>query len=54
MGASSLIVLTIAAIVFAGGGIAVAKFFVKGTKNAAKGQAYECGIPTNSFSMESI
>ena len=46
MGASSLIVLTIAAIVFAGGGIAVAKFFVKGTKNPAKGQAYECGIPS--------
>jgi NADH:ubiquinone oxidoreductase subunit 3 (subunit A) len=47
MGASSLILLTIAAIAFAGGGIAVAKFFVKGTKNPAKGQAYECGIPTN-------
>jgi NADH-quinone oxidoreductase subunit A len=46
MGASSLIVLTIAAIVFAGGGIAVAKFLVKGTKNPAKGQAYECGIPS--------
>ena len=45
MGASSLIVLTIVAIVFAGGGIAVAKFLVKGTKNAQKGQAYECGIP---------
>ena len=47
MGQSSLILLTIAAIVFAGGGIAVAKFFVKGTKNPAKGQAYECGIPTD-------
>ena len=47
MGPSSLILLTIAAIAFAGGGIAVAKFFVKGTKNAAKGQAYECGIPTD-------
>ena len=47
MGPSSLILLTIAAIVFAGGGIAVAKFFVKGTKNPAKGQAYECGIPTD-------
>ena len=46
MGASSLIVLTIAAIVFAGGGIAVAKFLVKGTKNPVKGQAYECGIPS--------
>ena len=47
MGPSSLILLTIAAIAFAGGGIAVATFFVKGTKNPAKGQAYECGIPTD-------
>jgi NADH-quinone oxidoreductase subunit A len=47
MGPSSLILLTIAAIAFASGGIAVAKFFVKGTKNPAKGQAYECGIPTD-------
>ena len=47
MGPASLILLTIAAIVFAGGGIAVAKFLVKGTKNPAKGQAYECGIPTD-------
>jgi len=47
MGPSSLILLTIAAIAFAGGGIAVAKFMVKGTKNAAKGEPYECGIPTN-------
>jgi len=46
MGPSSLIVLTVAAIVFAGGGIAVAKFLVKGTKNPVKGQAYECGIPS--------
>ena len=47
MGPASLILLTIAAIAFAGGGIAVAKFLVKGTKNPAKGQAYECGIPTD-------
>ena len=47
MGPASLILLTIAAIVFAGGGIAVAKFLVKGTKNPAKEQAYECGIPTD-------
>lgn len=46
MGASSLIVLIIASIAFAGGGIAVARLFVKGTKNPQKGQAYECGIPT--------
>ena len=47
MGPSSLILLTIAAIAFAGGGIAVAKFMVKETKNPAKGEPYECGIPTN-------
>lgn len=46
MGASSLILLTIAAVAFAGGGIAVAKLLVKGTKNPVKGQAYECGIPS--------
>ena len=47
MGASSLIVLIIAAIAFSAGGIAVAKILVKGTKNPQKGQAYECGIPTD-------
>jgi len=46
MGSSSLIVLFFAGVVFAAGGMAVARFFVKGTKNLQKGQAYECGIPT--------
>jgi NADH:ubiquinone oxidoreductase subunit 3 (subunit A) len=46
MGASSLIVLILAAIAFSAGGIAVSKIFVKGSKNSQKGQAYECGIPT--------
>ena len=46
MGASSLIVLILSAIAFSAGGIAVAKILVKGTKNPQKGQAYECGIPT--------
>src|SRR3954462_3653364 len=50
MGASSLIVLMLAAIAFSAGGIAVAKFLVKGTKNLVKGKAYECGIPTASSS----
>ena len=45
MGSSSLIVLFFAGVVFAAGGMAVARFFVKGTKNLQKGQAYECGIP---------
>ena len=46
MGAASLIVLIIAAIVFAAGGILVSKIFVKGTVNPQKGQAYESGIKT--------
>ncbi|HLX66420.1 MAG TPA: NADH-quinone oxidoreductase subunit A [Puia sp.] len=46
MGSSSLIVLLTAGVVFSAGGIAVARIFVKGTKNSQKGQAYECGIPT--------
>jgi NADH:ubiquinone oxidoreductase subunit 3 (subunit A) len=44
MGASSLIVLALAAIAFAAGGIAVAWIFVKGSTNSQKGQAYESGI----------
>ena len=46
MGPVSLIVLIFAAIAFAAGGIAVARLFVKGSTNPQKGQAYECGIPT--------
>ena len=47
MGAISLIVLVIAAVLFSAGGILVAKIFVKGSKNPQKGQAYECGVPTH-------
>ncbi|ULQ52189.1 NADH-quinone oxidoreductase subunit A [Flavihumibacter fluvii] len=46
MGSASLIALTIAAIVFAAGGILTARLLVKGSDNPQKGQAYECGIPT--------
>lgn len=45
MGSFSLVVLFIAGVAFAAGGIAVARFFVKGSSNPQKGQAYECGIP---------
>ena len=48
MGAISLIALLVAAIAFSAGGILVGKIFVKGSKNAQKGEAYECGIPTDS------
>ena len=46
MGATSLLILTLAAIVFSAGGILVSKIFVKGSQNSQKGQAYECGVPT--------
>src|ERR1700674_1255500 len=46
MGASSLIVLFLAAVIFSAGGIAVAKILVKGSTNPQKGEAYECGFPS--------
>ena len=46
MGPSSLIVLIFAAIAFSAGGMAVAKIFVKGSRNPQKGQTYESGIPS--------
>ncbi len=46
MGPVALIALLIAAVVFSAGGILVGKILVKGSRNAQKGQAYECGIPT--------
>ena len=46
MGASSLLVLITAAVVFSAGGILASKLFNKGSRNAQKGEPYECGIPT--------
>ena len=46
MGPVSLLVLTIAAVLFSAGGILVSRVFVKGSTNPQKGEAYECGIPT--------
>jgi NADH-quinone oxidoreductase subunit A len=46
MGASSLIVLIIAAIAFSGIAILVSKLVLKPTTNKQKGEPYECGIPT--------
>ncbi len=46
MGASSLIVLIIAAIAFSGIAILISKVFLKATTNKQKGEPYECGIPT--------
>ncbi len=46
MGASSLIVLIIAAIAFSGIAIMLSRFVLKATTNKQKGEPYECGIPT--------
>lgn len=46
MGASSMIVLIIAAIAFSGIAVLVSKFVLKPTKNKHKAEPYECGIPT--------
>ena len=46
MGPVSLIALLIAAVLFSAGGILVGQILVKGSKNKQKGQAYECGIPS--------
>lgn len=47
MGSMWLIVLTVAAIAFSAGGILIGRLFTKGSSNNAKGQPYECGIPTS-------
>ena len=46
MGASSLIVLIIAAVAFSGIAILISRFVLKATTNRQKGEPYECGIPT--------
>jgi NADH-quinone oxidoreductase subunit A len=46
MGASSMIILIIAALAFSSIAILIGKVLTKGTKNAQKGEPYECGIPT--------
>src|SRR6187551_465232 len=46
MGASSMVVLILAALAFSSIAILVAKLVTKATTNPQKGQAYECGVPT--------
>lgn len=46
MGASSMIVLIIAGLVFSISAMLIARLFTKGTTNPQKGEPYECGIPT--------
>src|SRR5450759_134041 len=46
MGATSMIVLILAALTFSIIAILIAKIVTKSTSNAQKGEPYECGIPT--------
>ncbi len=50
MGSAALIMLIICGIAFAGGGILLSKALAKTSHNKAKGEAYECGIPTTGTS----
>lgn len=50
MGSSALILLILAGMAFAGGGILVSKAIAKTSKNKNKGEPYECGIPTTGTS----
>lgn len=50
MSSAALIMLIICGVAFAGGGILLSKVLAKTSKNAAKGEAYECGIPTTGTS----
>jgi len=46
MGASSMIILVLAALAFSSIAILIAKILTKATTNPQKGEPYECGIPT--------
>ncbi|MGC4103487.1 NADH-quinone oxidoreductase subunit A [Ferruginibacter sp.] len=46
MGASSMIILILAALAFSGIAILVSRILIKGSTNPAKSEPYECGIPT--------
>ncbi len=46
MGAASLILLIFSGLAFAGGGLLVSRLLAKVSSNPQKGEAYECGVPT--------
>lgn len=50
MSSAALIMLIICGVAFAGGGILLSKVLAKTSDNTAKGEAYECGIPTTGTS----
>lgn len=46
MGAASLILLIICGLAFAGGALLLSRVITPGSKNAQKGETYECGVET--------
>lgn len=50
MGPAALIMLIVCGVAFAGGGILLSRLLAKRSHNSAKGQPYECGIPTSGTS----
>ncbi|NUM32568.1 MAG: NADH-quinone oxidoreductase subunit A [Bacteroidetes bacterium] len=50
MGSSALIMLLVCGIGFAGAGIVISFILAKTSKNALKGEPYECGIETTGTS----
>ena len=46
MGAASMILLIICGLAFAGGALLLSNAINPGSKNAQKGEAYECGVET--------
>ena len=46
MGSGALILLIICGVLFSAGGILVSRAVARTSKNSQKGQAYECGVPS--------
>src|SRR5574343_400767 len=50
----SLVVLIATGVAFSAITIAIGKAFVRGSSNPAKGEAYECGIPTKGTTIHQM
>ena len=50
MGPAALVLLLLCGVAFAGGGIVLSRLLAKRSSNPAKGEPYECGIPTSGTS----
>jgi NADH:ubiquinone oxidoreductase subunit 3 (subunit A) len=46
MGPGSLLLLILCGVAFSGGGLLLSRVLSTKTRNAQKGEAYECGVPT--------